>query len=104
MPAALGQILLLFAVALHAAPGESVPVPKWLCECPQTRETVPWKSITDFQVIPKSSFCSRVEIVVTQGNAKVCLNPESKQGQKIQECWDKGMRGEEGRALWGPGQ
>ncbi|XP_048864415.1 chemokine (C-X-C motif) ligand 18a, duplicate 1 [Brienomyrus brachyistius] len=89
MPAALGQILLLFAVTLHAAPGDSVAVPTRLCQCPKIKEFVPWKSFTHFQVTPKSSFCGKVEIVLTQRNGKVCLNPLSKQGQKILQCWAK---------------
>uniref|UniRef100_A0A8C9TVV1 Chemokine (C-X-C motif) ligand 18a, duplicate 1 n=1 Tax=Scleropages formosus TaxID=113540 RepID=A0A8C9TVV1_SCLFO len=55
------------------------------CECLETVDKLTWRQITDFQVTPRSELCNSVQIT----NQKVCLNPESRQGKKIQNCWNR---------------
>ncbi|XP_041124364.1 chemokine (C-X-C motif) ligand 18a, duplicate 1 [Polyodon spathula] len=58
------------------------------CECVNTIDFVPYRKITFFAITEKSSFCKNTEIILHQRNNKeVCLNPDSKQGQGLQECW-----------------
>ncbi|KAI1894293.1 hypothetical protein AGOR_G00114330 [Albula goreensis] len=60
------------------------------CECVQKVDYLSPRLIIDIAVTPKNSLCSRIEIILTlQPNQLVCLNPESEQGQKLQECWKR---------------
>ncbi|KAL4641080.1 alveolar macrophage chemotactic factor 2-like isoform X1 [Arapaima gigas] len=60
-----------------------------MCECLKTVDRLPWRLIADFQVI-RSPLCSNVQIVVKlKTNEKICLNPDLRQGQRIQKCWDR---------------
>ncbi|XP_018580523.1 chemokine (C-X-C motif) ligand 18a, duplicate 1 isoform X1 [Scleropages formosus] len=68
------------------------------CECLETVDKLTWRQITDFQVTPRSELCNSVQIVVhLKTNQKVCLNPESRQGKKIQNCWNRRTDGAEKR-------
>ncbi|XP_038638709.1 C-X-C motif chemokine 2-like [Scyliorhinus canicula] len=59
------------------------------CQCFEFVDKVPPKMIKNFQIFPKSTHCSRTEIILTvrQGE-EVCLQPEAKQGKKLQDCWE----------------
>ncbi|XP_078055759.1 growth-regulated alpha protein-like [Mustelus asterias] len=60
------------------------------CQCFQFVDKVHPKIIKSFQILPKSAHCSRTEIILTvqQNNKEVCLQPEEKQGKKLQNCWE----------------
>ncbi|XP_067828466.1 C-X-C motif chemokine 9-like [Heptranchias perlo] len=63
------------------------------CHCFQFIRAVRPKIIKDFQILPKTTHCSRTEIILTvlQENTEIdtCLDPESKQGKKLLRCWKR---------------
>ncbi|XP_041032180.1 C-X-C motif chemokine 3-like [Carcharodon carcharias] len=65
------------------------------CQCFQFLDKVPPNIIKNFQILPKSTHCSRAEIILTvqQDNKEqeVCLNPELKQGKRVQMCWERSI-------------
>ncbi|XP_072347785.1 growth-regulated alpha protein-like [Scyliorhinus torazame] len=60
------------------------------CQCFQFADMVPPKMIKKFEIFPKSTHCSRTEIILTvRRNEEVCLQPEARQGKKLQDCWER---------------
>ncbi|KAK7140329.1 hypothetical protein R3I94_012823 [Phoxinus phoxinus] len=59
------------------------------CECIGETGSVQWRKITDFTIIPKAPLCNKVQIILQLSGKQACLNPESKQGKKLQRCWKR---------------
>ncbi|KAJ8284907.1 hypothetical protein COCON_G00037570 [Conger conger] len=60
------------------------------CECLKTIDKVPWRRIADFAITNKGALCKNVQIVLyLKGKKEVCLNPDSKQGKRLQKCWQR---------------
>ncbi|XP_078386885.1 C-X-C motif chemokine 5-like [Cetorhinus maximus] len=65
------------------------------CQCFHFVDKVHPNIIKNFQILPKSTHCSRAEIILTvqQDNKEqeVCLDPELKQGKRVQTCWERSI-------------
>ncbi|XP_036402555.1 chemokine (C-X-C motif) ligand 18a, duplicate 1 [Megalops cyprinoides] len=62
------------------------------CECVSKVDQVPWKRIKKFTVTEGDPLCGETSIILQmkrKNDPPVCLNPESKQGQRLQKCWKK---------------
>ncbi|XP_016430056.1 C-X-C motif chemokine 10-like [Sinocyclocheilus rhinocerous] len=57
------------------------------CECAEETGSVQWRKITDYTIIQKDPLCNKVQIILQLSGKRACLNPESKQGKKLQRCW-----------------
>ncbi|KAJ8365777.1 hypothetical protein SKAU_G00146080 [Synaphobranchus kaupii] len=84
-------IALLFLCGLdldaeHMAVATSV---RERCECVDTIDTMPWRRIRDFTVTNKGPLCNNIQIVLYLKKKDVCLNPDSKQGKRLQKCWKR---------------
>ncbi|XP_020844140.1 permeability factor 2-like [Phascolarctos cinereus] len=56
------------------------------CQCLQTVQGVPYKTIANLKVIPAGPHCSNLEVIATQKNGnELCLNPAAPQVKKIVE-------------------
>uniref|UniRef100_UPI00398EB4F0 growth-regulated alpha protein-like n=1 Tax=Pristiophorus japonicus TaxID=55135 RepID=UPI00398EB4F0 len=68
-------------------------LPGLRCQCLHFIKAVSPKLIKNFLIVPKSAHCTRIEIILTvlQGNteSETCLNPELKQGKRLQKCWER---------------
>ncbi|XP_064171180.1 interleukin-8-like [Anguilla rostrata] len=75
---------MIFA-AEHTAEATSV---RERCECVQTVDSVHWRRIADFTVTREGPLCKYTQIVLTLKDKKeTCLNPDAKQGKRLQTCW-----------------
>ncbi|XP_077092878.1 chemokine (C-X-C motif) ligand 18a, duplicate 1 [Siphateles boraxobius] len=59
------------------------------CECIEETGSVQWRKITDYTIIPQDPLCNKVQIILQLSGKQVCLNPGSKQGEKLQRCWKR---------------
>ncbi|XP_051897463.1 alveolar macrophage chemotactic factor 2-like [Pristis pectinata] len=86
------QIATLFLLQ-HSFTVEALGVPGSRCLCPVSVKAVRPKIIKNFHIIPKSTDCSKTEVIltVTQGNKEmdVCVCPDKRQGIKLQRCWER---------------
>ncbi|XP_018606395.1 interleukin-8-like [Scleropages formosus] len=80
----------LTCIFLEADIGEATYVPT-SCLCPVSNKHVKFSLIEDFSITEKGPHCNTDTIIVklSQGNLKVCLNPEGKQGQGLLACWKR---------------
>ncbi|KAK9964364.1 hypothetical protein ABG768_005546 [Culter alburnus] len=87
------SLLLLLLVCLHFTTEKSTAAisSREKCECIEETGSVQWKKITDYKIIEKYPLCNKVQIILQLPGKNVCLNPESKQGKKLQRCW-KGIK------------
>ncbi|XP_048419363.1 C-X-C motif chemokine 6-like isoform X2 [Stegostoma tigrinum] len=80
------QFSILFLQKVEAA---TLPL---RCQCIHSMNGLNPKAIKSFQIFPRTAHCSRTEIIlmVQQGHEEreVCLNPESRQGKRLQKCWE----------------
>ncbi|XP_060710256.1 C-X-C motif chemokine 2-like [Hemiscyllium ocellatum] len=62
------------------------------CQCVHSINGLNPKMIKNFHIFPKTAHCSKIEIILTahQGHeeSEACLNPESRQGKRLQKCWE----------------
>ncbi|XP_072439310.1 C-X-C motif chemokine 2-like [Chiloscyllium punctatum] len=62
------------------------------CQCVRSINGLNPKMIKNFDIFPKTAHCSKIEIILTvhQGHeeSEACLNPESRQGKRLQKCWE----------------
>ncbi|KAL7889994.1 hypothetical protein AOLI_G00022520 [Acnodon oligacanthus] len=59
------------------------------CECVKETGFVPWKRITDFEIKTADVLCNKVQIIIKLGHKLSCLDPDSKQGKKLRNCWTR---------------
>ncbi|XP_056326994.1 chemokine (C-X-C motif) ligand 18a, duplicate 1 [Danio aesculapii] len=85
------KVLLLLSVCSHVISVKKTAATfiREKCECVKEARAVQWRKITDFTIILKNPLCNKVQIKLQLSNKEVCLNPESKQGTKLQRCWQK---------------
>ncbi|XP_065152634.1 chemokine (C-X-C motif) ligand 18a, duplicate 1 [Paramisgurnus dabryanus] len=57
------------------------------CQCVEETNSVRWRKVTDFTIIQKDSFCNKIQIILQLSNKQSCLNPDSKPGKRLQQCW-----------------
>ncbi|XP_030634787.1 chemokine (C-X-C motif) ligand 18b [Chanos chanos] len=58
------------------------------CSCVDTIPFVPRNLMAEFSVIPPQSLCTKTNIIAKLTDGKrTCLDPESKQGKVLQQCW-----------------
>ncbi|GCC28568.1 hypothetical protein chiPu_0006999 [Chiloscyllium punctatum] len=65
------------------------------CQCVRSINGLNPKMIKNFDIFPKTAHCSKIEIILTvhQGHeeSEACLNPESRQGKRLQKCWERSV-------------
>ncbi|XDV50436.1 hypothetical protein PO909_019496 [Leuciscus waleckii] len=85
------SLLLLLLVCLHFITENRTAATslREKCECIEETGSVQWRKITDYTIIPKDPLCNKVQIILQLSGKRVCLNPESKQGKKLQRCWKR---------------
>ncbi|KAL2083075.1 hypothetical protein ACEWY4_020848 [Coilia grayii] len=91
----LATLLLLFLQGLWTQWTErgvcatAVPV---RCVCVRELQSVRWRDITHVAIVPDTPLCRRHLIITLKSKTKVCLNPNSEQGNRLQDCWPKVKR------------
>ncbi|KAJ8361394.1 hypothetical protein SKAU_G00179190 [Synaphobranchus kaupii] len=81
--------LLLLWVAWTSRDNMSIAVSvRGRCECVNKVDRVHLKRIADIMVLQKNPLCHETQIILTlEQDRAACLNPDSEQGQRLQECW-----------------
>ncbi|KAJ8416002.1 hypothetical protein AAFF_G00380240 [Aldrovandia affinis] len=88
--ALLFAVLLLCDVDLDSENIAGATSVRQSCECPNVIDSVPWRRVSDFTVTDKGPLCNEIEIVLyLKTNKQACLNPNSKQGKRLQKCWKR---------------
>ncbi|XP_067277166.1 chemokine (C-X-C motif) ligand 18a, duplicate 1 isoform X2 [Pseudorasbora parva] len=84
-------LLLLTVCCLHfmTENGTAAISHREKCECIEGTGSVQWRRITDYTIIPKDPLCNAVQIILQLPGQRMCLNPESNQGRKLQRCWKR---------------
>ncbi|XP_046730663.1 chemokine (C-X-C motif) ligand 18a, duplicate 1 [Silurus meridionalis] len=59
------------------------------CMCLRETDGVPMRRVSNFNVINSGPHCYKVQIIVFIGSKAVCLAPNSKQGEKLHNCWKR---------------
>ncbi|XP_020368340.1 growth-regulated alpha protein-like [Rhincodon typus] len=89
---ATAQITALFLLQLFLRSKLEAATLPLRCQCVHSINGLNPKAIKNFQIFPRTAHCSRTEIIlmVQQGHkeSEVCLNPESRQGKRLQKCWE----------------
>ncbi|XP_059422925.1 C-X-C motif chemokine 9-like [Carassius carassius] len=82
-------MLLLISVCLHFMTGIRTATSREKCECVEETGSVHWRKIIDYTIIQKHPLCNKVQIILQLSGQQACLNPDSKQGKKLQKCWKR---------------
>uniref|UniRef100_A0A8C2FSI1 Chemokine (C-X-C motif) ligand 18a, duplicate 1 n=1 Tax=Cyprinus carpio TaxID=7962 RepID=A0A8C2FSI1_CYPCA len=83
-------LLFLISVCSHFIRGTVVATAisiREKCECVEETGSVQWRKIADYRIIQRDPLCNKVQIILQMSGKETCLNPESKQGKKLQRCW-----------------
>ncbi|XP_007897203.1 C-X-C motif chemokine 3-like [Callorhinchus milii] len=85
----IATLLALILVCAHFPEASAVP----RCLCLNFIERVPKKFVKDFLIIPKSSHCTKTQIILTISKGsrvmEACLNSELDQGMELITCWNR---------------
>ncbi|XP_067296213.1 C-X-C motif chemokine 11 [Pseudorasbora parva] len=76
---------LIFLICMAFTEGQRMFISN-RCLCTRTYDSLRHKNIKEWKVHKPSAFCDTTEIVVTlkKPRHKVCLNPNSQQGKRLQ--------------------
>ncbi|KAM5142309.1 C-X-C motif chemokine 11-1-like isoform 2-T2 [Mantella aurantiaca] len=59
------------------------------CQCITTQNFMAPKQFQKIEVIPQSSSCDQLEIIVTVHSVRKCLDPNAKEGKFLISCWKR---------------
>ncbi|XP_052006756.1 chemokine (C-X-C motif) ligand 18a, duplicate 1 [Xyrauchen texanus] len=59
------------------------------CQCIEETGSVQWRKITNYTIIENDPLCNKVQIILWLSSKQACLNPDSKQGKRLQSCWKR---------------
>ncbi|XP_058651711.1 chemokine (C-X-C motif) ligand 18a, duplicate 1 [Onychostoma macrolepis] len=84
-------LLLLILACLHFSTENSTAAISFRekCECVEETDSVQWRKIKDYTIRQKEPLCNKVQIKLQLSGKQACLNPDSKQGKKLQKCWKR---------------
>ncbi|XP_016366758.1 C-X-C motif chemokine 9-like [Sinocyclocheilus rhinocerous] len=84
-------LLLLISICLHFITDNRTAAMshREKCECVEETGSVQWRKITDYTIRQKEPLCNKVQIILQLSGKQACLNPDSKQGKKMQKCWKR---------------
>ncbi|XP_069744309.1 C-X-C motif chemokine 5-like [Narcine bancroftii] len=85
--------IITFALLLHSFPVQAIGLSGLRCLCFESVNAVRPKMMKNFEIFPKSVFCSQTEVILTvtqdSKDMEVCLRSDSKQGTRLQRCWKR---------------